>query len=266
MGSFKDHFSTQAAGYRRFRPDYPPALFHFLAGQCPARALAWDCGCGCGQATAGLAAHFARVVGTDASASQIARARGGRQSGKTLFAVGAAERAPLPLGRVDLVTVAQALHWFDQEAFHAEVRRVLKPFGLLAAWTYDLLRIAPQVDRVIDALYHQTLAGFWPPERRHVDTRYADLAFPFEALSPPTFELEAQWDLARLVGFLGTWSATNRYRERKGADPVAATQPDLERAWGDPARVRRVRWPLTLLMGRVRRGGLPRGSAWTRAR
>lgn len=259
MGSFKDHFSTRSAGYRRFRPDYPPALFHFLAGQCPAQALAWDCGCGSGQAAAGLDAHFARVVGTDASASQIARACDGKQSGKTLFAVAAAEQAPLPSSAVDLVTVAQALHWFDQEAFHAEVRRVLKPFGMLAAWTYDLLRISPEVDRVIDTLYHQTLAGCWPPERRHVDTRYADLALPFETLSPPRFEMEDQWDLARLVGFLGTWSATSRYREREGADPVAATRPDLERAWGEPSSVRLVRWPLTVLMGRVRRGDLPRG-------
>jgi SAM-dependent methyltransferase len=255
VGLFKDHFSTQSAGYQRFRPDYPPELFHFLASQCPAQALAWDCGCGSGQAAAGLAAHFARVVGTDASSSQIARARDGRQSGKTLFAVGAAEQAPLPSGRVDLVAVAQALHWFDQEAFHAEVRRVLKPFGLVAAWTYDLLRISPEVDRVVDLLYEETLSGCWPPERRHVDTRYADLTLPFETLSPPTFEMEAQWNLAQLVGFLGTWSATSRYRAREGEDPVAATLPELTHAWGAPERMRLVRWPLTLLIGRVRRGG-----------
>jgi SAM-dependent methyltransferase len=289
--TFKDHFSAQAEGYRRHRPDYPAGLFHFLAGITPARALAWDCGCGSGQAARGLAPLFARVIATDASPRQVqqvqqvrqvrqvqqvqqvqqvsrAGARAGVRAGtpagahagvragaldpNVTLAVCTAEASPLPGGRVDLVTVAQALHWFDPDRFYTEVRRVLKPFGVLAVWTYDLLRVTPEVDRVVDALYHDELAGFWPAERRHVDERYARLPLPaaFDALDPPpAFAMEDQWDLPRLVGFLGTWSATSRYRARRGVDPVEAVLEELERSWGDGTRVRHVRWPFSLRVG-----------------
>ena len=76
VAAFPDHFSAVAADYAGARPEYPDALFAWIASAAPARTQAWEAGCGSGQATRGLAAHFARVHATDPSAAQVAHARG----------------------------------------------------------------------------------------------------------------------------------------------------------------------------------------------
>lgn len=247
--SFKDHFSGQSSRYRACRPDYPDALFTYLAELVSTRELAWDCGAGSGQASAGLACHFERVVATDASTRQVESAP---RRPRVHYAVCTADQSPLPTGSVDLVVVAQALHWFPLDAFYQEVQRVLRPdSGWLAAWTYDLLRISPEVDRVVDRLYHELLRGYWPAERRHVDERYRALPFPFEEARPPAFQMEAQWDLERLTGFLQTWSGAQRFKTQHNADPVDLVTRDLAAAWGDPVQKHQVHWPLTLRAGRL---------------
>ena len=180
--SFKDHFSAHASAYARYRPRYPEALFAYLASLCPAHDLAWDCATGNGQAARSLTEHFARVVATDASADQLAHAAPHEQ---ITYHVAPAAQSPLASHSADLVTVAQALHWLDLDAFYAEVRRVLKPGGVLAVWTYGLLRINPAVDAVIQRLYTDIVGAYWPPERRHVEDGYRALAFPFDAIEPP---------------------------------------------------------------------------------
>lgn len=245
--SFEDHFSTGAASYGAFRPRYPAALFAALAAAAPARRLAWDCATGSGQAAAGLAPWFVRVVATDASPRQLAAADGG--AGATYVAA-AAEACPLGEGTADLVTVAQALHWLDLEAFYGEVERVLRPGGLVAAWSYGLLRVTPPVDAVVDRLYGELAGAYWPPARRHVETGYRDLPFPFVPLDLTPPAMTARWDLRQLMGYLGTWSAVRRCREATGGDPLAVVSAPLARAWGDPARRRTVRWPLTVRLGR----------------
>jgi SAM-dependent methyltransferase len=246
--SFKDHFSALAGGYAAYRPDYPDALFQFLAEAAPARHCAWDCATGSGQAAAGLAALFERVVATDASAEQIAKAR---THSRVHYAVAPAEASGLPEHSVDLITVAQALHWFDLPRFHDEVRRVLRPAGLLAVWTYNLFRTdEPAIDAVIDHLYGDTLDAHWPAERRIVERGYADLVFPFEALATPDFEMQTRWDLAHLLGYLRTWSAVRRYREACGSDPVEHISPALSAAFGKREHVT-IRWPLAVRVFRV---------------
>lgn len=166
------------------------------------------------------------------------------------YGVALAEESGLQTGTVDLVTVAQALHWFDLPRFYAEVRRVLVPGGVIAVWSYQLASVDARVDRVIRHLHGDVVGAYWPPERALVERGYASLFFPFEEISPPPLLMEETWDLAQLVGYLGTWSAVARYREKTRGDPIEQVRPDLERAWGDPEGHRVVRWPLSLRAGR----------------
>lgn len=245
---FKDHFSAGASDYARFRPRYPEALFDWLAAQAPSRALAWDVATGSGQAATALASRFARVVATDASAAQLASAE---TRPNITYRCEPAEHASLPDGDVDLVTVAQALHWFDHAAFFREVARVLRPGGVLAVWCYEVFEATPEVDAVISDLYHRVVGPYWPPERRWIETGYADLALPFPRVEAPPFAMSLEWDLDALVGYLGTWSAVQRYRQDRHEDPLVSARARLARVWGDPAKKRRVAWPLTLHVGRA---------------
>lgn len=246
--NFKDHFSRLSTAYSEYRPTYPPALFDYLAGLCAARGRAWDCACGNGQATLPLARHFDSVIATDASAQQIAAAA---PSEKVSYRVARADDSGLASESVDLVTVAQALHWFDLDSFYREVRRVLKPSGVLAVWTYGGLHLDDQrTEDLIQEFYHDIVGPYWPPERAIVENGYRDLAFPFTELRPPMFNMEADWELDRLLGYLRTWSATSRYVDDRRIDPVIALAERLAGPWGDPARVRKVTWPLAIRVGR----------------
>lgn len=245
---FADHFSGHAQAYRRYRPSYPAPLFAWLAKTTPGTGLAWDCATGSGQAALALARHFDKVIASDASAAQIDKAM---QSPTVEYRVAHAEDSGLETDSVDLVAIAQSLHWFDNEPFYEEVRRVLRPGGLVAAWSYGLMDAGPQVNGVIRHLYTDILGPLWPPERRHVDAGYKTLTFPFEPVEPPAFEMSAYWGLAHLTGYLETWSAVIKYKAAEGRDPVLLVQDDLADAWGDPGRARLIRWPLYLLAGRV---------------
>lgn len=246
--TFKDHFSGHAARYVEARPHYPRELYAWLANRAPARALAWDAGCGNGQAACALAEHFDRVLATDPSAAQIEHAR---PHARVQYRVEPAEACSALDASVDLVTVAQALHWFDHARFNAEVRRVLVPGGLVAAWSYERLEVAPAIDAAIERLYVDTLGPYWPPERRHVEARYATIPFPFERVPVPDFAMRHDWTLEQLLGYLETWSALQRYRRATGTDPLPALRAELRPLWGDDAQARPLTWPLTAIAGRV---------------
>ena len=246
--SFRDHFSRDSGAYAAFRPRYPDALFEWLAAVAPATRLAWDCATGTGQAALGLAERFGRVIATDASAGQIDAAM---PHPRVEYRVARAESSGLEAGSVDLVTIAQALHWLDLDGFYGEARRVARPGGVLAAWTYGNSHVLPPVDVVVERYYRDTVGQYWPPERGHVERRYADLAFPFPRLAAPEFGIEAELTLDAYVGYLGTWSATRRYIEAGKGDPLPEVRAEMARAWGEPTRARRVTWPLALLAGRV---------------
>lgn len=248
MRAFQDHFSADAGGYAAHRPGYPAGLSAWLAARCPRHDAVWDCATGNGQAALGLAEHFRRVIASDASPEQIAQARPHRG---VAYRVAPAEASGLDDASVDLVTVAQAAHWFDLPAFYAEARRVLRPGGAIALWGYERLELVPEVARLVDHFYQHELAGFWPPERHHVETAYRELPFPFAEEVAGRFAMSARWDLHDLLGYLSTWSAVQRYRQARGHDPIPELGDRLAGAWGSPDTRKDIKWPIFLRLGRV---------------
>ncbi|MDX1377253.1 MAG: class I SAM-dependent methyltransferase, partial [Anaerolineales bacterium] len=169
---------------------------------------------------------------------------------KVEYRVESAEQVSLETASVNLVTVAQAVHWFDFDKFYAEVKRVLEPGGILAVWTYHLPEISPQTDKALFKYYHEVLAGFWPERIDYLEERYRTLPFPFEELSPLSFAMETTWTLGQLAGFLDSWSATQKYREQKGKHPLEQIWEELSSDWTDEKEQRLTRWPLYFRIGR----------------
>lgn len=246
--SFQDHFSSHASGYARARPTYPVALFAELARLAPARRLAWDAGSGNGQAAVALAEFFAEVVATEPSSAQLAQAT---PHPRVRYQQAAETTALLADGCVDLLTVAQAVHWFDRAAYYAEARRVARVGAVIALWTYTHCAITPELDAAVYRFYDGVIGPHWRPESFHCIAGYRDLDFPFAELPFPEASMELQWDLAALIDYIATWSAVARYREQQGRDPMPALRAELQPLWGDPATARRVVWPLAGRIGRV---------------
>src|SRR5207247_2646694 len=256
--TFKDHFWKQAADYARFRPRYPREMFEYLGRIAPSGALAGDDATGNGQAAVGLAAVFERVIATDASEKQIANAE---PHERVEYRVAPAEESGLESGTIDLIMVAQALHWFDLPMvaqalhwfdlprFYKEVPRVLKSKGVFAASAYKFFHITPEIDRLVNHRYYDEVVGsFWPPERALVE-KFEELPFPFSEIQTPPFEMIAQWNLEHLLGYLRSWSATQRFIAAKNRDPLEIIAGELRAAWGDAKEPRRVVWPLRLRVG-----------------
>jgi ubiquinone/menaquinone biosynthesis C-methylase UbiE len=250
--SFHDHFSSVANRYADFRPHYPGTLFEYLALVTQNNAVAWDCAAGSGQATLDLAARFDHVVATDASGDQIASAK---SHPKIEYRVATAEQSGLPDASVSLITVAQALHWFDLERFFTEAKRVLKPEGVLAVWAYGINQVEGEaVNQLVQEYYSNTVGPYWPPERKLVEDGYRSIPFPFDELAAPAFRMEAHWTLEQLIGYFSTWSATTRYIKATGKNPLEQLTADLARAWGDTESPRPIVWPLSLRVGRKQAG------------
>lgn len=253
---FKDLFSRQSVDYAKFRPAYPDILFRYLSSLCEpgcpegvgVHSLAWDCGTGNGQAAIKLADYFDKVIATDPSAKQLSSAI---QHGQVEYRVGSAEKTTFADQSVNLITVAQAFHWFKQREFFEECRRVLKSKGILAFWCYNLCKITPEVDSVVLHRYKDVLGPYWEKERQLVEEGYRHVRMPLQEITPPNFEMAAEWSLGHLIGYLGTWSALQSYIDKNKKNPLETAFPDLKAAWGD-VNTRTVRWKLALKVGRVR--------------
>lgn len=244
-----DHFSDLARAYVEFRPRYPAELFDWLAAEAPARDAAWDCATGNGQAALELAARFGRVEATDVSPTQLAHAE---PHPRIRYRQAPGEASGLESGSVDLVTVAQAVHWLDLPRFYAEVGRVARPGALLAIWGYQLFSTGERwLDAEIERFFAEIVGPYWPPGRELLDQGYRGLGIPFPELDPPPFEMRAEWTLAGLTGFLSSWSAVDRFRKARGEDPVAPFVATLASRWGEPDQSRIVRWPVVLRAARL---------------
>jgi SAM-dependent methyltransferase len=245
--AFEDHFSGHSRQYAQSRPQYPDEIYTYLASIAPRHSLAWDCGTGSGQAALGLAKHFDRVYATDASAEQISHSY---PHEKVSYHAEPAEHVSLDDSSVDLVTIAVAIHWFDFDEFYREVKRVLKPDGVIAAWTYSLTKISPEIDILIQQYYGEILNGYWPERIHYLEERYETLPFPFEEIIPPEFTMEIRWNLLQFADFLDSWSATQRYKAQQGHHPLELMWDRLSAAWGDEKETRLIRWPLHFRIGR----------------
>ena len=245
--TFSDHFSLGSASYAKFRPHYPEALFDFLAASAPACHDAWDAGTGSGQAAVDLARVFENVVATDPSARQIESAT---PHPRVTYRVEPAERTGLGPSSVDLVTAAQSVHWFDRPRFWGEVRRVLRPNGIIAVWTYLLFEIAPTIDGIVHDFYSGVVGPYWPPERRLVEQRYQTIDFPFAEFDAPDFVIEQFMTLDDVAGYIRTWSATSAFMKHHQVDPVDDLVKELTRAWRS-SEPRLARWPIAMRVGRV---------------
>jgi SAM-dependent methyltransferase len=242
--TFIDHFSSLASQYSAYRPSYPAELFDYIVGLCVDRRQAWDCACGSGQATMALATRFNAVLGTDASAQQVAAAT---PAANITYRVATAQSSGLDSASTDLVTVAQALHWLDLDAFYGEVDRVLLASGVLAVWTYGVLHVeGSEIDAHVQEFYNEIIGPYWPAERKLVEEGYRSLRLPFAEIATPVFDMRERWQLAHLMGYLRSWSATGRYVEHNGVDPVVALQEKLQPIWGEDHCTRLVTWPLSL--------------------
>lgn len=243
---FKDHFSERASGYASYRPHYPPALAAWLSEIAPGKGLAWDVACGSGQLSTQLGAHFDRVIATDASAAQIEQ---GVPHPRVEYRVEPAEKSSLPYRSVDLITAAQAAHWLTLPDFYKEAGRVAGPGAVLALIAYGRTQIDLGIDSIIEEFYGGDLDAWWPPERKHIETEYRDLDFPFQRIEAPAFEMQVSWTADDLLGYVRTWSAV---RAMEGAHGPGATErfaAALRAEWGKDTRL--VRWPVVVKAGRL---------------
>ena len=241
---FPDHFSGVAAEYASFRPEYPAELFDWLASVSRQRELAWDCACGSGQAANQLAERFALVVASDASAIQVAAAA---HTERIRYLVAPAEPAPLATGTIDLIVVAQALHWFVGEPFYAEVRRVVRSGGVFAAWTYALPHfVSEHIEKRVHHFIGDLLGPYWPDEIRHVLDGYQNIDLPCAEIETPQFEMRADWTLERFLAFARTWSGVRRYCEVHDEDPVSRLGTELKPLFGNAGAVQPVSWRIDL--------------------
>jgi SAM-dependent methyltransferase len=242
-----DHFSSISAAYAAFRPRYPAGLFAYISSISLNHRRVWDCGAGSGQASADLAEYFGEVIASDISIKQVASAQ---PHTRVRWIVSSAEESPLARKSIDLIAVAQALHWFDHARFYDEVRRVATRDAMIVAWMYGSPRMEGPVGAALDRLMFETLGKSWPPGRNHILAEYRTIPFPFPRLPAPTFALEELWPLERVAGYARSWSATVQYRLKHDDDPVETFEREARETWtvGEP---RAIVWPLTVLAGRV---------------
>jgi SAM-dependent methyltransferase len=248
MTSFKDHFSSHSSGYAAYRPTYPPELVTFLAGIAPRTERVIDCGCGNGQLSVLLASRFRQVVAVDASAAQIAAAQ---PHERVVYRVAPADRTGEADGSADLLTVAQAAHWFALDPFYEEVRRVLRPRGVVALITYGILDVNEDIKPLVDDFFFKVIGPYWPAGREHVNTGYRQLAFPFDEVEAPALSSDVSWTFPEFIGYIDTWSAVREAEKAVGREPIITFADALARVWGAPHRRRGIRWPLSMRVGRV---------------
>lgn len=250
---FKDHFSEVARDYARARPAYPTELFKFLAEVAPARNRAWDCATGSGQAAIGLSEWFEEVQATDASPDQIAQAL---QRPNITYSVQPAEKTRFADKSFDLINVATALHWFDLDRFYAEVYRLLKPRGILAAYSYKQFHMRGPVGEIIRQLIFEPVEPFWPAETRLVKAEYKSIPFPFNEVLAPRLRMNLDWDFDDLRTYLGTWSSVRNFVREFGPQPMESALEEVAKAWGAVQTKRRVTMDLVARVGRLRGKGV----------
>lgn len=241
----KDNFSTKSANYKAYRPGYPTEIFDLIKENLTSFEKAWDCGAGNGQIANEIATFFKQVEATDISGNQIANAV---KKNNIHYSVQPAEETNFNNNVFDLVISAQAVHWFDFERFYAEIRRCLKPDGLVIIMGYGLFRSNSAAKDVITKFYNETIGSYWDPERKYLDDKYQTIPFPFKEQKTLEFEQKYNWDIEHLLGYLRTWSAVKHYERENNQDPVSLIENDLRESFG---RKNKITFPVFVKMGKI---------------
>jgi ubiquinone/menaquinone biosynthesis C-methylase UbiE len=247
----KDNFSTHATQYALYRPDYPEALYGYILGFCKERKNAWDCGTGNGQVASKLSEYFEQVYATDISQKQLSNAI---KKENIHYSLQPAERTDFSAHFFDLIVVAQAIHWFDFDLFYQEVKRTIKPSGLLIVTGYGLISVNAEIDVLLENFYHNIIGPYWDTERRYIDEEYKTIPFPFEELSCPSLESTHQWSLDHFIGYLSTWSAVQHFIKEQGYNPVNQFAESIQLFW-KKNEIKKVIFPILLRAGRVTETG-----------
>lgn len=242
----KDNFSTQAAEYAIYRPTYPKEMYDFIFSLVKNRNAAWDCATGNGQVARELALHFDNVYATDISKKQIEQAL---KLPNIVYQVESSDKVNAADGSFDLITVAQAIHWFNFDAFYSEVKRTLKPEGIFAVIGYGIMSIDKKVDKAVHKLYEDFLGKYWDPERRYIEENYKTIPFPFKEITAPHIFIKTHWNFNQLIGYLNTWSALQHYKKANERNPIEYMFTELKEAWGSDAE-KEIRFPVLLRVGR----------------
>lgn len=243
----KDNFSSNSDKYAQFRPTYPSEFFEFLSHVVTEKDTAWDVGTGNGQVAFELAKIFEKVYATDISQTQIDNAK---KADNIYYSVQPAESSGFSSDTFDLITIAQAIHWFDFEKFYDEVRRTAKKNALICVIGYSLMKFNPAIDELLLDFYTNVVGPYWDPERNYLQEQYKTIPFPFEEICTPSIENVQHWSLDRLIGYLNTWSAVGHYIRENGMNPVDPLQKELELVWGDQ-ETHEVHFPLHIRLGRI---------------
>ena len=247
MKGSKDLFSKQAKIYKHYRPKYPQELYEEILRVTEKRDTCWDCGTGNGQVAIELSKHFKKVYATDISERQINYAE---PKENINYLCERAEKTSFTNNQFDLITVAQAVHWFDFDEFNKEATRVLKEGGIISIWGYGLLRIEQSIDRLIDKLYKELRGSYWDPERRHIENEYESVKFDFEEIKiKKELLMEVSWTKEELTGYLNSWSSVQNYISIKGENPVSLIMKEIEKSWKDNNK-KQVVFPVFMKVGR----------------
>jgi SAM-dependent methyltransferase len=245
----RDLFSGHASVYKAFRPTYPDALYQFIYQHLKNYNSAWDCATGNGQVSQYLSQHFQQVFATDISQQQLDNAY---RAGNIFYSVSPAEHTAFAENTFDLITVGQALHWFDRDKFYQEVKRVGKPDSLLAVWGYALLYIEPDIDEIIMDFYTKIVGPYWDEARKLVEQQYKTISFPFEEIAAPDFSIDVEWGFAQLTGYLESWSATQKFIQANHFNPVTELMEKLKPHW-QTNEIKPVRFPVFLRLGKIKK-------------
>lgn len=243
----KDNFSRDSKSYARYRPQYPWELIEFITSLVAEKKKAWDCGTGNGQMAALLSNFFDEVYGTDISQSQIDNTK---KAANIYYSVQPAEKANFPNSSFNLVTVAQAIHWFNFEDFFAEVKRVARQHSIIAIVGYGGVSVSEGIDKLKIDFYKNIIGSYWDKERKHIDNNYSTIPFPFAEIKCPEFSIKLNWSFEEYTGYINTWSAVQKFADDKGYNPVTFLAEKIKPLWGNE-EMREIKFPIFLRVGKI---------------
>ena len=238
-------FTRQAKQYVTHRPTYPEELINYLVSLVKVRERVWDCATGNGQLACLLAPHFEEVQATDISEEQL---RNAKLHKKIIYSHSPAEKTNFKGNYFDLITVAQAVHWFNFGEFYAEVNRIAKHGAVLAIVGYGQVQVTPPINKVMEGFYWDMFGKYFTDNRQFVEKRYETIPFPYHELKAPEFSIKLKWTLKDMHGYLRTWSPVVKFMTEYRQDPTVKVIKQLEELWEDEQQVS---FPVFLRVGKV---------------